>query len=816
MNTDIEFLGRIINTNHIFFRIYRSILSKNITRADFIIIFSGNVKGTNTIIMLKTGNNIVKNTRKPRNNIKNIKVSKLTVHPMALSSDSSISTSLASMMSSPTDLSPISSSSKAPQITIQTPSQEQQYIINNVSQSKNVYVDAVAGAGKTTTIIQLAKQNPNKKILQLTYNKSLRKEVKHKAKDIKNMEIHTYHSFACSYYTKCYNDEHMKQLLDSNLKPKKQFNFDIIVIDEAQDLTFQLFEFCCKIKHDQNHPHTTLVCGDKYQSIYEFKGADHRFLSLAQDVWSNDMLLCEMKESFRVTSDMAKFINKVALKRDRIIANKQINKSCEYIYEDIYERGTTMKIYNIIKQKINEGYLPDDIFILAPSLKNQMQCKELSHILSNNHINVYYPDNDDKEVKDNELKNKIVFSTFHQAKGRERKLVIIYNFDSSYYFSAKDERQDVCSNGIYVAITRASQHLVMVHHKANNTMPFLDTNKLMKYYDIAIMTRKEYIMLRKNRSSVTDLVKYIDECAMNEILPLLESITVTIADADPKTTANIVTTIENNETNTTENISNLTGIALPMMYEHKILKKNPQIEKIVRELCELYKNTESDIVAAVRNEKEHMDNIIDKMKYGEKYLRYANIFISLNDRLIHNLKQINQYDWLNSKNVKICYENMKSILTTESKIEMEINVVENNEKYGQITINGRMDVVNDDCIWELKCVNELTNEHLLQLVVYMWLCNHDKHKLYKDKVFKITNFRTGQIIQLINDHTIVNKIVNKLFECHFGQNKTMSDEEFIGKVNEIKNKYVVQSLDVIETVMPEKPKQAKRILQLKY
>ena len=54
-------------------------------------------------------------------------------------------------------------------------SEEQQQIINNIQNNKNVIVDACAGSGKSTTILSTAKSMPHKRFLLITYNKSLRK-----------------------------------------------------------------------------------------------------------------------------------------------------------------------------------------------------------------------------------------------------------------------------------------------------------------------------------------------------------------------------------------------------------------------------------------------------------------------------------------------------------------------------------------------------------------------------------------------------------------------------------------------------------------
>ena len=72
---------------------------------------------------------------------------------------------------------------------------------------------------------------------------------------------------------------------------------------------------------------------------------------------------------------------------------------------------------------------------------------------------------DIKDIND----DKIVFTTFHKAKGRERKLVIIFNFDESYFYYYNKEffKQCIdsegnvdnsslnCPNEIYVACTRS-------------------------------------------------------------------------------------------------------------------------------------------------------------------------------------------------------------------------------------------------------------------------------------------------------------------------------------------------------------------------
>ena len=89
---------------------------------------------------------------------------------------------------------------------------EQKQIIN--SNSKNMLVNAVAGAGKTSTIIQkikkINKENNKNKILYLAFNKSVETELKNKV-DLDNLDIKTFHSLAYSHIGYKYRDK-----LDNN------------------------------------------------------------------------------------------------------------------------------------------------------------------------------------------------------------------------------------------------------------------------------------------------------------------------------------------------------------------------------------------------------------------------------------------------------------------------------------------------------------------------------------------------------------------------------------------------------------------------
>ena len=88
-------------------------------------------------------------------------------------------------------------------------SSDQNYIIEQLILNNNVVVYSVAGSGKTTCNLHIAKRFNDMNILLLTYNSKLKVETREKAKKLmlNNIEVHSYHSLCVKYYdNKCYTD----------------------------------------------------------------------------------------------------------------------------------------------------------------------------------------------------------------------------------------------------------------------------------------------------------------------------------------------------------------------------------------------------------------------------------------------------------------------------------------------------------------------------------------------------------------------------------------------------------------------------------
>jgi superfamily I DNA/RNA helicase len=347
------------------------------------------------------------------------------------------------------------------------PSDEQQYIIDLIEKGNNVVGDCVAGSGKTTTVLLLARVFPNRHILQVTYNSQLKSEVREKADalGVENLTIHTFHSLCRAYYTTYgYDDEMLKRVIRKNTPPRCEIPpFSIVVLDEVQDMTFLYYRLIIKYIKDVGEKVQLMVLGDFMQGLYEFKGADIRFLTFATEIWNHFPLLrtpefekCQLKTSYRITNQMADFVNETMLSEKRLYACREGEPVC-YIRRRIHELQWI--VVNTIQDLLsNHGVKPSDIFVLGASVKgSNSNIKKIENSLVEAGIPCHVPmmensDNIDEEV----IKGKVVFSTFHTSKGRQRPYVFVVGFDHSYFtINARTMNPTKCPNTLYVATTRA-------------------------------------------------------------------------------------------------------------------------------------------------------------------------------------------------------------------------------------------------------------------------------------------------------------------------------------------------------------------------
>jgi len=513
------------------------------------------------------------------------------------------------------------------------PSPEQAEVVDSVRARNNVVCEAVAGSGKTTTVLHCAREVPGLQFLVLTYNARLKLTTRQRAKELglRNVETHSFHACAAKYYApECRNDETLRQILEENVQPRTAIRFDCLVVDEAQDMTPLLHRFVLKILRDAgNDDSTVLVLGDSRQSIYEFRDADSRFLTMAdrgvyalsipesdtteegdtetdaESVAASAETTREivprwrhhtLRTSFRASPRIASFVNDAMLGFECIkpyprphLPDGGAGMPVSYFVGNAFQVAS-QEIADEIEYLLSPrggGYAPDDIFVLTPSLKGaKLNSKTPLAQLENTlvmrcGVPVYVSLADEEELSDSLVRGKICFTTFHSSKGLERPVVIVFGFSGDYFtYFARDAPKAVCPNALYVAATRASERLYVVgEQEKGGKLPFLrlDPESFEKWG----LPLPDWLEVRRcgklrpfsdaspvpaSSFGVTDLAKFLPERTLRDAVRSVEPVIVEPAVFDTAAAHSIPSLVG---AGSIESVSDITGLAVVAVHEHR-------------------------------------------------------------------------------------------------------------------------------------------------------------------------------------------------------------------------------------------------------
>lgn len=642
-----------------------------------------------------------------------------------------------------------------------------------IEHHKSVIINASPGGGKSSVILSTAMLCDDKVFLALTYNASLKFEVREKIalSKLKNISAHSYHSFCVQYYhPQGFDDIVLRNLIDYNKRPVKPLpKLDVIAIDECQDMNYLYYAFIHKIIKDLGYLPQIMLMGDGYQELYGFKGADKRYLLLGARIFNNKFEQLTLSKTFRLTGNITKFVNKAMVGCDRIVAVKDDGEKVWYI-RDSNQRACD-RIVKDVYRLLSDGLIyVHDIFVLAASTKNKM-LRLLENDFVKMGIDCYVSTNDEGKLDDDIMMHKALFTSFHQAKGMERKVVIIVGFDGSYFkYYAKNLIPTIIAPPLYVGSTRASYKLYVVENKMESKLPFLcltheeldeaDYVEFFGTYNDKEFTKKEEKM---HTTSPTDLVRFLSNDIICDLTHLMSDMFYV-----ERGVQCIVDIPKKVNFGTWEEVSDLNGIIIPAIYEHK----NQGTNSLYNYICEADTTKYEFIKGFVETIKEPQSL--------EDYVKLGVVFHAVREKLYFKLEQIKRYDWLTQDMVDECLNGM-GIISDTCKYEVELNYTcKEFSEVGNVVIKGFVDAVDKNNVYEFKCVDDLTMEHKLQLIVYAWVIS----KTNNDKCFKLFNIKTGEILRL-NTSSKMNTIVEKLIRNKYQEQTTLDDDAFIKKCNNV-------------------------------
>ena len=285
---------------------------------------------------------------------------------------------------------------------------------------------------------------------------------------------------------------------------------------------------------------------------------------------------------------MAWYINERMLGYPRMVSVKPSRIPVRYVTGDPFHSVPNYLCDEIRLMLVTGVVEPDDIFVLAPSIRGTNELnpiKILENLLVKAAVPCYAPMSDDEALKDDVLKGKVVFSSFHQSKGLERKVVIVASFSTSYYFVARDAPREYCPNVLYVAATRAKEALYLwgedTEKGGTKPLPFL------RPASAAPKAAFEWVDLKRLKATgrktppttppptpdsvlrrVTDLVRFIPEELTQSMVEMCKMVVRRPA-GDAVDIPGTVTTPDGKR----ETVADLNGIAIPTMYEAMIAER---------------------------------------------------------------------------------------------------------------------------------------------------------------------------------------------------------------------------------------------------
>ncbi|CAN8098324.1 unnamed protein product [Discula destructiva] len=722
--------------------------------------------------------------------------------------------------------------------TLHPPSPEQQVAINVLLQSNdNLIVDACAGSGKTTTILHLAQAAPNLSFLVLVYNRRLMNETGERvqALGLQNITVLNYHALGVRYYTsECATDQGLKRVVEDDMPVADGLelpDFSILVMDEQQDMTPILKRFVDKVVRDKGFGDQTsgrnlrvVVLGDQRQEVYGFNNADSRFLTMAARpevfgyINEHGWVLADQTTSNRVTQQNVDFLNQQLLKKPlgaemRAVKTKDVYGAAfprpRYVICDPYEDV----LDEVLRLLERNDVLPTDIIVLAPSVRGASPAIFLANALALRGIPVFRSDSDVSDTAPEVARGKVLICTYHQAKGIERKASIVLGFDQGYHiwYDKVAEPPKAATNPLYVACTRALEHLVLIHEFRSASLPFVDLETVEQSCDLVVVRALDVTEQPKHLRTlplfkVTALCRNLSETLITDCLERLEVrlLATPAFGVQPSPLTEV-----NDKYGLLEGVSNVTGTAVPAIFQWRQKKRLAILER-PRKLLKSPKRKPKrpdPLRSLTPAHYEKIQSIVDAHDAHEEQLIttddilfLSNIDIAIKSKDITKVLAIplHAYNWLTEAHCRDIQYTLNSlpehariwgrgIFFEAMKIRKFPEVTSgggptNPGKKRGVIVRGALDICRpggaDKAVWEIKNSESLQPEHLLQVALYMLLMGTSSSGF-------LVSSRTGQVVEVLaKTPDSLMQILQSLVDAKSGGEQTSllnkySDKEFL-------------------------------------
>lgn len=644
----------------------------------------------------------------------------------------------------------------------------------------------------------IAAQYPHLRIAFSVYLKLLQLENERRLQKYPNAEIFTIHKMAKLLFGSVVRDdvellEQIKRAVSRNELPEGDFvPFDIIVLDEFQDCDDLLYWLIiCFIRVNTRkrggRPAHLVILGDERQSIYRFRGADHRYLTQAPKllgpISSHSFVELPLSESFRLSNETVQFINQTFLGGDSYMASSKSGpKPIVFRYSPPDINALAKELAALIKQ-----YGAENSAIIAPSVRKNRPLIKLVNILSKEYgIPVAQPIDYDSPVDEETLDGKLSISTIHGFKGRERDLVILLEIDTSFFrYLGRDLPDNTCPNEVFVALTRAVEQLVLVHDEREKLMPFVSVDNLYETAEVINLTSNKAKITSPNapgralqfgldlppKVNVTDMARYIRGERLDAVIQRDLCIPESLPEKKHIRIPDVV--CSDPVKGFYEAVSDINALVILAAFQHAItgaatlFGSNNQFIEEGPSIC-----TDQQISRLCRRACAYQARISG---YQPRYLQMKN----------HDFK------WINLEDLALAQSRLQSELgDSASNLKFEVDVkrylvVDKRETllYGRAdvvtapTISEDGEIESVESVREIKFVSRLSNEHIVQACTYAYLLAVRSRQVPRIILY---NVRDGKKLEITPRDGLegLRRMIESVLRLKYTAEKGMEDDEF--------------------------------------
>ena len=253
-----------------------------------------------------------------------------------------------------------------------------------------------------------------------------------------------------------------------------------------------------------------------------------------------------------------------------------------------------------------------------------------------------------------------------------------------------------------------------------------------------------------------------------------------------------------------EDVSDLNGIALPAMYFDSILTEKRGSAVIMDMIHESVKEMKPNSHGFL---KQRVQELPTEFTSPADYLYLANVYSAVQEKLYSKLRQIDraEYSWITPEMMSRCTARLQEYIVDQEgdggldKLLIEQSLIHfvQEEKHTAIEkalypffsyetrfrFSARADLITESTLWELKCTSKISQDHLMQLVIYAWIWRLTNPGLEMgasvEKAFKIMNIRTGERLRLEATLDELTFIVVELLKGKYGGTEILDNEDFV-------------------------------------